>query len=90
MTFTETTAGLAPGAAGAADDKKMGEESKVAIRNERRDAHKQIDTLVKDKTSSMSEDQGKASESNIDDATKGHVGQIDDIVSKKVSEITTI
>ena len=27
MTYSETTAGLAPGAAGAADDKKMGEES---------------------------------------------------------------
>lgn len=74
----------------AAQAKKMGEESKVAIRNERRDAHKQIDTMVKDKTSSMSEDQGKASKSNIDDATKGHVSQIDDIVSKKVSEITAI
>ena len=70
--------------------KKMGEESKVAIRNERRDAQKQIDSLVKDKTSSMSEDQGKAAKSNIDEATKDHVSQIDKIVAKKVDEITTI
>ena len=74
----------------ASQAKKMGEESKVAIRNERRDAHKQIDSLIKDKTSSMSEDQGKAAKSNIDDATKTRVSQIDQIVSKKVDEITTI
>ncbi|MAT80784.1 MAG: ribosome recycling factor [Phycisphaerae bacterium] len=70
--------------------KKMGEDSKVAIRNERRDAQKQIDSLVKDKNSTMSEDQGKAAKSNIDDATKGRVAQIDQIVSKKVDEITSI
>ena len=32
----------------AAQAKKMGEESKVAVRNERRAAKKQIDSLVKD------------------------------------------
>ncbi|MDG2423053.1 MAG: ribosome recycling factor [Phycisphaerales bacterium] len=74
----------------AAQAKKMGEETKIAIRNERRDAQKQIDVLIKDKTSSMSEDQGKAAKSNIDEATKGHVDQIGKIVSKKVEEITSI
>lgn len=74
----------------AAQAKKMGEESKVAVRNERRDAQKQIDSLVKDKSSSMSEDQGKAAKSNIDEATKGHISQIDEVVAKKVVEITAI
>lgn len=74
----------------AAQAKKMGEESKVAVRNERRDAQKQIDSLVKDKSSSMSEDQGKAAKSNIDETTKGHITKIDLIVSKKVDEISVI
>ncbi|MCH2133577.1 MAG: ribosome recycling factor [Phycisphaerales bacterium] len=74
----------------ASQAKKMGEESKVAVRNERRDALKQIDTLIKDKSNSMSEDQGKVAKSNIDDMTKDNISQIDKIVSKKVEEITTL
>ena len=74
----------------AAQAKKMGEESKIAVRNERREAQKQIDTLTKDKSNSMSEDQGKIAKSNIDDMTKNTINQIDEIVSKKVQEINTL
>ena len=74
----------------ASQARKMGEESKVAIRNERRDAIKQLDALVKDKSNPMSEDQGKAAKSNIEELTKERVKEIDDIVTKKVDEISAI
>ncbi len=74
----------------ASQAKKLGEETKVAIRNERRDAVKQVDTLVKDKSNSTSEDQGKAVKSNIEDLTKEKISEIDDSIAKKVSEITTV
>ena len=74
----------------ASQAKKLGEETKVAIRNERRDAVKQIDTLVKDKSNSTSEDQGKAVKSNIEDLTKEKIGEIDNSITKKVNEITTV
>ena len=74
----------------ASQAKKLGEETKVAIRNERRDAVKQIDSMVKDKSNSTSEDQGKAAKANIEDLTKGKIGDIDASITKKVNEITTI
>src|SRR5688500_1907144 len=37
--------------------KKMGEDTKVAVRNERRDAIKHVEMLVKDKSARLSEDQ---------------------------------
>ena len=74
----------------ASQAKKLGEETKVAIRNERRDAVKQIDSMVKDKSNSTSEDQGKAAKSNIEDLTKEKIGDIDNAITKKVGEITTI
>lgn len=70
--------------------KKMGEEAKIAIRNERRDAIKQIDGLVKDKKSGLSEDQGKDAKGKVEDITKKHVEQIDAMCSKKAAEITEI
>ena len=51
---------------------------------------KQIDGMVKDKSNSTSEDQGKAAKANIEDLTKSKIGEIDDSINKKVSEITTI
>ncbi len=67
--------------------KKLGEDTKVSIRNERRDCVKQVDTMVKDKTSSFSEDDGKISKSNIEDLTKDMISRIDDLSSRKTSEI---
>ena len=70
--------------------KKMAEEARVAIRNERRDAIKHIDQLVKDKTNHVSEDQGKDSKAEIDELTKKHTKTIDEHVTKKVTEVETI
>jgi ribosome recycling factor len=70
--------------------KKMAEEAKVAVRNERRDAIKHIDTLVKDKGAHVSEDQGKAAKTQIEDFTKKHIERIDATCAKKVGEIETV
>lgn len=70
--------------------KKMAEESKVAIRNERRDANKHIDVLVKDKNAHVSEDQAKTAKAQVEDMTKKHIDQLDSLASKKSAEITQI
>lgn len=70
--------------------KKMGEEAKVAIRNERRDAIKHIDVMVKDKNAHLSEDQAKASKTQIEDFTKKHIDQIDQMAVKKSAEVTQV
>jgi ribosome recycling factor len=70
--------------------RRLAEEAKVAIRNERRDANKHIDQLVKDKDNSVSEDQGKDAKTDIDEQTKRHVTSIDAHVEKKVKEIEDV
>lgn len=70
--------------------KKMAEEARVSVRNERRDANKQIDALVKDKANGISEDQGKTAKSNVEDLTKEHIGLIDAACDKKAAEIDEI
>lgn len=67
--------------------KKLSEDSKITIRNERRDAVKKIDAMVKDKSNPFSEDLGKISKSNIDDLTKDITKRIEDICTQKMSEI---
>lgn len=70
--------------------KRMGEDARVAIRNERRDANKQVDTLVKDKTNGISEDAGKGAKDDIEGLTKKHIAAVDSLVEKKSSEIQVI
>lgn len=70
--------------------RKMAEEAKVAVRNERRDAIKQIDQLVKDKSNPVSEDEGKTGKEKVEELTKKHVEQIDSICAKKAAEISEI
>lgn len=70
--------------------RKIAEDAKVAIRNERRDANKHIDQLVKDKTNSTSEDQGKDAKTEVEDLTKKHIVSIDEHCAKKVTEIEEV
>lgn len=67
--------------------RKLAEETRIAIRNERRDAMKQIDTRIKDKADSMSEDQGKGMKSDIDDLTKRMIADVDQLSDAKTGEI---
>ena len=68
----------------------MTEDAKVAVRNERRDANKHIDQIVKDKTSKVSEDQGKDGKDEIEKMTKGHTGKLDNVCALKVKEVEEV
>jgi len=70
--------------------KKMAEESRITIRNERRDAIKNIDALVKDKSNGVSEDDGKHGKEDIESCTKKHISNIDTMCETKSKEIQTI
>ena len=74
----------------AAQVRKLAEESKVSIRNERRDAVKQVDLMVKDKANSYSEDDGKISKSNLEDLTKDMISRIKDLCTRKTDEVEAI
>ncbi|MHC5003624.1 MAG: ribosome recycling factor [Planctomycetota bacterium] len=70
--------------------KKMAEDARVSIRNERRDANKQIDQVVKDKSSQVSEDAGKDAKNDVEELTKKHVKLIDEHCDKKIHEVEEI
>ena len=67
--------------------RKMAEEARVAVRNERRDANRNIDQLVKDKTSHLSEDNAKDAKDEVEKLTKKHVAKMDEACEQKVVEI---
>ena len=68
--------------------KKVGEESKVAIRSIRRDANDKIKALKKE--SDLSEDEIKKGEDEIQKKTDKFVKEIDEIVNAKEKEILSI
>jgi ribosome recycling factor len=70
--------------------KKLGEESKVAVRNERRDGNKHIDALVLDKKHPISEDTAKSAKDDIDKLTKKYSEALDVLATKKCAEIEDI
>lgn len=68
--------------------KKFGEESKVAIRNIRRDANEHLKREEKNKK--MSEDELKHSEDEVQKFTDQHIKQIDEILKHKEKEIMEV
>lgn len=70
--------------------RKLAEDARIAIRNERRDAMKHIDKLVKDKENSFSEDDGKAFKEEIEDLTKQHTEKIDQLADNKAKEVEDV
>lgn len=67
--------------------KKMTEDARVTIRNERRDANKHIEKQAKDKSSHLSEDAAKEAKDDVEKLTKEHIEKIDQTSAKKVAEI---
>ena len=65
-----------------------GEQSKIAIRNLRRDANEQIKKLVKDKA--VSEDDQKRAEGDIQKSTDKHIADIDALIHSKEQEIMAV
>ncbi len=70
--------------------KKLAEESKIGVRNERRDANKAVDALVGDKKSGLTEDAADRAKEDVDGFTKKHTARIDELVEKKVAEIEEV
>jgi ribosome recycling factor len=68
--------------------KKFGEDSKVAVRNIRRDANEHIKKEEKEK--SISEDQLKEAEDKIQKITDEHILKVDDVLKHKEKEIMEI
>ena len=68
--------------------RKMGEDSKVAVRNTRRDAMEGVKKLKNDKV--LSEDEASVVEKEIEKAVQDAVAQVDATVSAKEKEIMTV
>lgn len=68
--------------------RQEGENSKVAIRNLRRDANEGVKKLVKDKEAS--EDDQKRSEADIQKITDKHIAEIDTLVAAKEQDIMAV
>ena len=68
--------------------KVMGEKSKVAIRNIRREANEEIKKLLKEKK--ISEDENKNLEKNIQKITDENILLIDKIIEEKEKEILQV
>ena len=68
--------------------KNMGEKSKVAVRNIRREANEELKKKLKEKL--ISEDQNKNFEKNIQKLTDSNIGNIEKILSEKEKEIIQI
>lgn len=70
------------------DIKKMAEEAKVAIRNVRRDEMEEAKNSLKN--NEISEDEERSLEDKIQKATDSNVAKIDEIYSKKETEIMSV
>jgi ribosome recycling factor len=65
-----------------------GEDTKVAIRNIRRDANQQVKELLKDKQ--VSEDDASRSEIEIQKITDKAIKDVDDVVKSKEQELMAV
>ena len=68
--------------------KKMGEDAKIAIRNDRRKANDAVKKLEKEKE--ITEDEAKSALDRIQKITDKMVAKIDDIIKKKEQDIMTV
>lgn len=68
--------------------KKMAEAQRVAVRNARRDANKQIDAEKKDGT--LTEDDAERCRGNVQELTDKYEKQIDDLLAGKTKELEEI
>ena len=66
----------------------MAEAQRIAIRNARRDANKQIDS--EKKSGELTEDDAKKCKDNIQQLTKKHEELIDAALAAKTKEVATV
>ena len=68
--------------------KALGEEHKVTVRNERRDANEKLKGFLKDKL--ITEDDSKRSQEKTQKETDAGIKEIDDLVTKKEKEVLEV
>jgi len=68
--------------------KGMGENAKISIRNDRRDANDKVKKLEKDKE--ITQDESKSAQDNIQKITDKYSSQIDSILKDKEAEILKV
>lgn len=68
--------------------KATGEEFKVTVRNERRDANEKLKGLLKDKK--ITEDENKRAQEKVQKETDEGIKQIDDAISKKEKDVLEV
>ncbi|MCZ6627994.1 MAG: ribosome recycling factor [SAR324 cluster bacterium] len=68
--------------------KKMGEDSKIAMRNIRRDANDML--KAKEKNKEISQDEEKVGHQKIQEVTDTHVKSIEELVKSKEKELMTV
>jgi len=68
--------------------KKLGEETRVSLRNVRRDGNKQIEQSQK--AGSFSEDVARDMNEEVQTCLKKHENEVDDILKAKTEEILTV
>ena len=65
--------------------KKLGEEAKIALRNQRRDANEMLKSLEKEKE--ISEDELHRTLTKVQESTDEYVKKVDQIIAEKETEI---
>lgn len=68
--------------------KKMGEESKIALRNERRDANESVKKLEKEKQ--ITEDESKKGAEQVQKKTDDFVAEVDKLIAQKEKELMSV
>ena len=68
--------------------KRKVEDSKVAVRNVRRDALERLRSMEKDK--SLSQDENRRAQDRLQKATDAHIGELDKVSSAKEAEIMQV
>ena len=64
------------------------EDAKVSVRNIRRHAKTTLEKLVKD--GEVGEDEGSRAEKELENVTKAHVDQIDELLKHKEAELLEV
>jgi len=70
--------------------RKMAEDSRVTLRNSRRDANKAIDREEKDESSSVGEDDARRAKDDVQELIEKFEKGIDELLSEKEKEIETV
>lgn len=70
--------------------KKMGEETKISLRNARRDANKHAEALEKNPAAHIPEDEIKTLKDEIQELLKKYEKETDELVAKKSKEIEEV